>query len=127
MEHVDPDSPSENSGLRARDCVLQVNGTNVKGLTHAEVLQLFQNTESELELIVISNRYSISLFILSILLFMTISKIFSDIGLNDKTAAGEKVSPFPMGIFKRLRRIKSASAGAYNKRGKLAPIFTHIS
>ncbi|XP_034045835.1 Na(+)/H(+) exchange regulatory cofactor NHE-RF1-like isoform X2 [Thalassophryne amazonica] len=50
---VEPDSPAESSGLRAGDRLVFVNGEDVDGESHQQVVSRIRSTEGRLELIVV--------------------------------------------------------------------------
>lgn len=50
---VEPDSPSETSGLRAGDRLVFVNGENVESESHQQVVSRIRATPGKLELIVV--------------------------------------------------------------------------
>uniref|UniRef100_A0A8C5LDE5 NHERF family PDZ scaffold protein 2 n=1 Tax=Jaculus jaculus TaxID=51337 RepID=A0A8C5LDE5_JACJA len=53
IRSVDPGSPASHSGLRAQDRLIQVNGQNVEGLRHAEVVARIKAREDEARLLVV--------------------------------------------------------------------------
>lgn len=50
---VEPESPAERSGLRAGDRLVFVNGENVEGESHQQVVQRIRATPGPLELVVV--------------------------------------------------------------------------
>ncbi|KAJ8246432.1 hypothetical protein GJAV_G00267680 [Gymnothorax javanicus] len=50
---VEPDSPAESSGLRAGDRLVFVNGENVEGESHQQVVSRIRATTGDLELVVV--------------------------------------------------------------------------
>ncbi|XP_066869815.1 Na(+)/H(+) exchange regulatory cofactor NHE-RF2 isoform X4 [Kogia breviceps] len=53
IRSVDPGSPAAHSGLRAQDRLIEVNGQNVEGLRHAEVVASIKAREDEAWLLVV--------------------------------------------------------------------------
>ncbi|XP_024306260.1 Na(+)/H(+) exchange regulatory cofactor NHE-RF2 isoform X6 [Homo sapiens] len=53
IRSVDPGSPAARSGLRAQDRLIEVNGQNVEGLRHAEVVASIKAREDEARLLVV--------------------------------------------------------------------------
>ncbi|XP_077173011.1 Na(+)/H(+) exchange regulatory cofactor NHE-RF2 isoform X2 [Paroedura picta] len=53
IRSVDPDSPASKAGLRPQDKLVEVNGINVEGMKHAEVVAHIKSKESEAKLLVV--------------------------------------------------------------------------
>ncbi|XP_025840580.2 Na(+)/H(+) exchange regulatory cofactor NHE-RF2 isoform X3 [Vulpes vulpes] len=53
IRSVDPGSPAAHSGLRAQDRLIEVNGQNVEGLRHSEVVASIKAQEDEARLLVV--------------------------------------------------------------------------
>ncbi|ELW67810.1 Na(+)/H(+) exchange regulatory cofactor NHE-RF2 [Tupaia chinensis] len=53
IRSVDPGSPAAHAGLRAQDRLIEVNGQNVEGLRHAEVVASIKAREDEARLLVV--------------------------------------------------------------------------
>nr|XP_054390554.1 Na(+)/H(+) exchange regulatory cofactor NHE-RF2 isoform X1 [Pongo abelii] len=53
IRSVDPGSPAARSGLRAQDRLIEVNGQNVEGLRHADVVASIKAQEDEARLLVV--------------------------------------------------------------------------
>ncbi|XP_028904923.1 Na(+)/H(+) exchange regulatory cofactor NHE-RF2 [Ornithorhynchus anatinus] len=53
IRSVDPDSPASHAGLRAQDRLIEVNGFNVEGMRHSEVVSSIKAKESEARLLVV--------------------------------------------------------------------------
>ncbi|XP_024115123.1 Na(+)/H(+) exchange regulatory cofactor NHE-RF2 isoform X2 [Oryzias melastigma] len=50
---VDPDSPAERAGVRPGDRIVEVNGVNIGGLRHSEVVELIKARGNEVRLLVV--------------------------------------------------------------------------
>ncbi|XP_060116877.1 Na(+)/H(+) exchange regulatory cofactor NHE-RF2 isoform X2 [Heteronotia binoei] len=53
IRSVDPDSPASKAGLKAQDKLVEVNGINVEGMKHSEVVAHIKSKESEAKLLVV--------------------------------------------------------------------------
>jgi len=53
---VDPDSPAEAAGLKARDRIIEVNGTNISNENHKQVVQRIKAVPDETKLLVVDER-----------------------------------------------------------------------
>ncbi|KAG8145356.1 hypothetical protein E2320_011909 [Naja naja] len=53
IRSVDPDSPAFKAGLRPQDRLVEVNGINVEGMKHAEVVAHIKSKEDETRLLVV--------------------------------------------------------------------------
>ncbi|KAJ6653727.1 hypothetical protein lerEdw1_008753 [Lerista edwardsae] len=53
IRSVDPDSPAYRAGLRPQDKLIEVNGINVEGMKHSEVVSHIKSKESEATLLVV--------------------------------------------------------------------------
>ncbi|XP_026539392.1 Na(+)/H(+) exchange regulatory cofactor NHE-RF2 isoform X4 [Notechis scutatus] len=53
IRSVDPDSPAFKAGLRPQDRLVEVNGINVEGMKHAEVVAHIKSKENETRLLVV--------------------------------------------------------------------------
>uniref|UniRef100_H2M864 PDZ domain-containing protein n=1 Tax=Oryzias latipes TaxID=8090 RepID=H2M864_ORYLA len=50
---VDPNSPAERAGVRPGDKIVEVNGVNIGGLRHSEVVELIKSRGNEVRLLVV--------------------------------------------------------------------------
>ncbi|XP_063171029.1 Na(+)/H(+) exchange regulatory cofactor NHE-RF2 [Candoia aspera] len=53
IRSVDPDSPASRAGLRPQDKLIEVNGINVEGMKHSEVVAHIKSKENEARLLVV--------------------------------------------------------------------------
>lgn len=53
VRSVDPDSPAERAGIRAGDRIVEVNGVNIRGLRHSEVVALIKSRRDEVSFLVV--------------------------------------------------------------------------
>ncbi|XP_044308527.1 Na(+)/H(+) exchange regulatory cofactor NHE-RF2 isoform X1 [Varanus komodoensis] len=53
IRSVDPDSPASKAGLRPQDRLIEVNGINVEGMKHSEVVSHIKSKEDEAKLLVV--------------------------------------------------------------------------
>ncbi|XP_053132089.1 Na(+)/H(+) exchange regulatory cofactor NHE-RF2 isoform X2 [Hemicordylus capensis] len=53
IRSVDPDSPASRAGLRPQDKLVEVNGINVEGMKHSEVVSHIKSKENEAKLLVV--------------------------------------------------------------------------
>jgi len=53
---VDPDSPAEAAGLKARDRIIEVNGTNISNENHKQVVERIKAVPDETRLLVVDER-----------------------------------------------------------------------
>uniref|UniRef100_A0A8D0DU02 Na(+)/H(+) exchange regulatory cofactor NHE-RF n=1 Tax=Salvator merianae TaxID=96440 RepID=A0A8D0DU02_SALMN len=53
IRSVDPDSPASKAGLRPQDKLIEVNGINVEGMKHSEVVSHIKSKEHEAKLLVV--------------------------------------------------------------------------
>uniref|UniRef100_A0A7M4FA85 Na(+)/H(+) exchange regulatory cofactor NHE-RF n=1 Tax=Crocodylus porosus TaxID=8502 RepID=A0A7M4FA85_CROPO len=53
IRSVDPDSPASKAGLRPQDKLIEVNGINVEGMKHSEVVSHIKSKENEAKLLVV--------------------------------------------------------------------------
>ncbi|XP_015251841.1 PREDICTED: Na(+)/H(+) exchange regulatory cofactor NHE-RF2 isoform X2 [Cyprinodon variegatus] len=53
IRSVDPDSPAERAGVRPGDRIVEVNGVNIRGLRHSEVVALIKSRGDEVCLLVV--------------------------------------------------------------------------
>lgn len=52
---VDPGSPAEAAGLRANDTIVEVNGANVEGTNHREIVERIKSVPNETRLLVVDD------------------------------------------------------------------------
>ncbi|KAF5895663.1 Na(+)/H(+) exchange regulatory cofactor NHE-RF2, partial [Clarias magur] len=53
IRSVDPDSPAQRAGLQPGDRLIQVNGRNIEGLRHAEVVKIIQSGGGQTKMLVV--------------------------------------------------------------------------
>ncbi|CAL8272124.1 unnamed protein product [Lota lota] len=53
IRSLDPGSPAEHAGLRPQDRLIEVNGVNIEGMRHAEVVAFIKNGGKETRLLVV--------------------------------------------------------------------------